>query len=82
MRVHYSGWTTDGAMFDSSVQRGRPSTFPVGGVIKGWTEGLQLMTTGSKFRLWIPAHLAYGDDPTGDRPAGMLVFDVTLIEIL
>jgi peptidylprolyl isomerase len=78
--VHYSGWTTDGRMFDSSVLRGTPASFPLDGVIKGWTEGLQLMVTGEKTRFWIPANLAYGNsDPT--KPRGLLVFDVELIEI-
>jgi FKBP-type peptidyl-prolyl cis-trans isomerase len=81
VKVHYTGWTTDGRMFDSSVKRGQPASFPVGGVIKGWTEALQLMVTGEKRRLWIPAGLAYGETPAGGRPAGMLVFDVELIEI-
>jgi peptidylprolyl isomerase len=81
VEVHYSGWTTDGHMFDSSVKRGQPARFPVGGVIKGWTEGLQLMTVGEKARFWIPANLAYGDSPGGGRPAGMLVFDVELLGI-
>ena len=79
VEVHYSGWTTDGKMFDSSVMRGQPATFPLNGVIKGWTEGLQLMSEGEKTRLWIPAELAYGNRP--GRPAGMLVFDVELIGI-
>ncbi|MCU0795954.1 MAG: FKBP-type peptidyl-prolyl cis-trans isomerase [Akkermansiaceae bacterium] len=79
--VHYSGWTTDGKLFDSSVQRGEPSTFGVGQVIKGWTEGLQLMVEGEKRRFWIPADLAYGENPGAGRPAGMLVFDVELISI-
>ena len=56
--VHYSGWTTDGKMFDSSVSRGEPTSFPLGSVIKGWTEGLQLMVTGEKSRDWIPEELA------------------------
>jgi FKBP-type peptidyl-prolyl cis-trans isomerase len=81
VEVHYTGWTTDGRMFDSSVKRGQPARFPVGGVIKGWTEGLQLMTVGEKTRFWIPANLAYGDSPGGGRPAGMLVFDVELLGI-
>jgi peptidylprolyl isomerase len=81
VEVHYTGWTTDGRMFDSSVKRGQPAKFPVGGVIKGWTEGLQLMTVGEKARFWIPAELAYGDSPGGGRPAGMLVFDVELLGI-
>ena len=79
VEVHYSGWTTDGKMFDSSVMRGQTATFPLNGVIKGWTEGLQLMAEGEKTRLWIPAELAYGNRP--GRPAGMLVFDVELIAI-
>ena len=79
VEVHYSGWTTDGAMFDSSVQRGQPARFPLNGVIPGWTEGLQRMTLGEKMRLWIPKHLAYNDQ--AGRPQGMLVFDVELIAI-
>jgi FKBP-type peptidyl-prolyl cis-trans isomerase len=82
VKVHYSGWTTDGKMFDSSVTRGRPATFGVGQVIKGWTEGLQLMVTGDKTRFWIPADLAYGEKPRPGAPAGTLVFDVELLEIL
>jgi FKBP-type peptidyl-prolyl cis-trans isomerase len=81
VEVHYTGWTTDGRMFDSSVKRGQPARFPVGGVIKGWTEGLQLMTVGEKARFWIPADLAYGESPGGGRPAGMLAFDVELLAI-
>jgi FKBP-type peptidyl-prolyl cis-trans isomerase len=77
--VHYTGWTTDGKMFDSSVQRGTPSVFGVGQVIEGWTEGLQLMSTGDKFRLWIPEGLAYKGRP--GPPKGMLVFDVELVAI-
>lgn len=80
--VHYSGWTTDGKMFDSSVSRGEPTSFPLGGVIKGWTEGLQLMVVGEKRRFWIPEGLAYGPVvPGSGRPGGMLVFDVELIAI-
>ncbi len=83
VRVHYSGWTKDGNMFDSSVTRGRPATFPLNGVIKGWTEGVQLMVEGDKFRFWIPADLAYGDKPTRPgAPSGDLVFDVELIKIV
>ncbi len=78
--VHYSGWTTDGKLFDSSVKRGQPSSFPLNGVIKGWTEGLQLMVEGEKRRFWIPANLAYGE-ASGGRPGGMLVFDVELLAI-
>jgi FKBP-type peptidyl-prolyl cis-trans isomerase len=79
--VHYSGWTTDGKLFDSSVKRGQPTSFPLNGVIKGWTEGLQLMVEGEKRRFWIPANLAYGENPGGGRPGGLLVFDVELISI-
>ena len=77
--VHYSGWQTDGKMFDSSVQRGQPATFPLGGVIAGWTEGVQLMVVGEKRRFWIPESLAYQGQ--AGPPAGMLVFDVELLEI-
>ncbi len=77
--VHYTGWTTDGRMFDSSVQRGQPSTFPLNRVIPGWTEGLQLMVVGEKRRFWIPVQLAYNNMP--GRPPGMLVFDVELLGI-
>ena len=76
--VHYSGWTTDGKMFDSSVTSGQPITFPLNGVIAGWTEGVQLMVEGEKMRFWIPEKLAYkGESP----PYGLLVFDVELIKI-
>ncbi len=77
--VHYTGWTTDGEMFDSSVRRGKPSTFPLRGVIRGWTEGLQLMVVGETTRFWIPESLAYRGQP--GRPAGMLVFDIELLTI-
>lgn len=79
--VHYSGWTTDGRLFDSSVKRNEKASFPLNRVIKGWTEGLQLMVEGEKRRFWIPAELAYGNDAVGGRPAGMLVFDVELFNI-
>ncbi|QTN34391.1 FKBP-type peptidyl-prolyl cis-trans isomerase [Akkermansiaceae bacterium] len=80
--VHYTGWTTDGKQFDSSVERGQPASFPLGGVIKGWTEGLQLMVEGEKRRFWIPEELAYGPVVEGSgRPGGMLVFDVELLGI-
>jgi peptidylprolyl isomerase len=83
VRVHYSGWTTDGKMFDSSVQRGQPATFPLNRVIPGWTEGLQLMSVGGKNRFWIPGNLAYGDKPKRPgAPSGTLVFDVELLEIV
>lgn len=77
--VHYTGWTTDGRMFDSSYARSATSTFPVNRVIKGWGEGVQLMTVGEKRRLWIPEQLAYAGQ--SGRPQGMLVFDVELIDI-
>jgi FKBP-type peptidyl-prolyl cis-trans isomerase len=75
--VHYTGWTTEGEMFDSSVQRGNKATFPLNQVIKGWTEGLQLMVVGEKRRFWIPADLAYGES---GRVPGRLVFDVELFD--
>jgi peptidylprolyl isomerase len=80
VRVHYTGWTTDGKQFDSSVQRGKPAVFPLNKVIPGWTEGLQLMKIGEKARFWIPEDLAYKGRP--GAPAGMLVFDVELLEIV
>ncbi|HBQ16556.1 MAG TPA: FKBP-type peptidylprolyl isomerase, partial [Myxococcales bacterium] len=79
--VHYTGWTTDGAMFDSSVTRGSPATFPLSRVIRGWTEGVPLMVPGEIRRFWIPAALAYGDNPRPGAPRGMLVFDVELMDI-
>jgi peptidylprolyl isomerase len=79
VKVHYTGWTTDGKMFDSSVKRGSPATFGLSAVIKGWTEGLALMKVGEKRRFWIPTELAYNNAP--GKPAGMLVFDVELFEI-
>lgn len=79
--VHYSGWTTDGKLFDSSHKRNQKASFPLNGVIKGWTEGLQLMVVGEKRRFWIPAELAYGNSSGGGRPSGLLVFDVELFEI-
>jgi FKBP-type peptidyl-prolyl cis-trans isomerase len=79
--VHYSGWTTDGAMFDSSVVRGQPATFPLAAVIPGWREAVPTMVVGEKTRFWIPAELAYGADPRPGAPAGMLVFDIELLGI-
>jgi peptidylprolyl isomerase len=76
--VHYTGWTTDGKMFDSSITRNQPANFSLNQVIKGWTEGLQLMTKGEKRRFWIPEELAYKGQP--GRPQGTLVFDVELID--
>ena len=82
VEVHYTGWTTDGKMFDSSVTRGKPATFPLDGVIKGWTEGVQLMDVGDKARFWIPGNLAYGDKPDAPRRARRtLVFDIELISM-
>jgi FKBP-type peptidyl-prolyl cis-trans isomerase len=77
--VHYTGWTTDGKMFDSSVIRQEPSTFSLDGVIPGWTEGVQMMVEGESRRFWIPAKLAYEGMP--DRPQGTLVFDIELLKI-
>ena len=77
--VHYTGWTTDGKMFDSSVTRGAPATFGLDQVIPGWTEGVQLMSVGEKTRFWIPQDLAYKGQQ--GMPRGMLVFDVELIRI-
>lgn len=79
VKVHYTGWTIDGEMFDSSVARGTPSTFGLDQVIAGWTEGLQLMKEGGSHRLWIPETLAYRGQ--AGRPAGMLVFDVELLTV-
>ncbi len=81
VKVHYSGWTPDGQMFDSSVVRGEPSSFGVTRVIRGWTEGVQLMVVGEKRRFWIPSALAYGENPRPGAPRGMLVFDVELFAI-
>ncbi len=76
--VNYTGWTTDGKMFDSSLTRGAPTTFPLDQVIPGWTEGVQLMVEGEKTRFWIPERLAYGGE---HAPYGTLVFDIELIRI-
>lgn len=80
---HYHGTLTDGTVFDSSVQRGQPAAFPLNMVIKGWTEGLQLMAVGSKWRFFIPHHLAYGDRQVGPTigPNSTLIFDVELLGI-
>lgn len=80
VKVHYTGWkASDGEMFDSSLKRGQPAEFPLDGVIKGWTEGVQLMVVGEKRRFWIPTELAYGEQ---GRVAGDLTFDVELLEIV
>lgn len=80
VRVHYTGWTTDGKKFDSSHDRGKPAEFPLNRVIAGWTEGVSMMNEGEKRRLWIPEDLAYQGRP--GAPQGMLVFDVELLEIV
>ena len=84
VRVHYHGELTDGTVFDSSVSRGQPAEFPVTGVIKGWVEALQLMPVGSKWKLYIPHDLAYGERGAGAAipPFAALVFEVELLDIL
>lgn len=83
VRTHYHGTLIDGTVFDSSYDRGQPAEFPVGGVIAGWTEALQLMNAGSKWRLYVPSELAYGAQGVGSIPPhSVLVFDVELLEIL
>ena len=84
VKVNYHGTLTDGTVFDSSVERGEPVEFPVNRVIAGWTEALKLMPVGSKFRLFIPADLAYGERAAGPKigPNSTLIFDVELLEIL
>jgi len=77
--VHYTGWTTDGKMFDSSVARGMPAVLKLEDVIRGWTEGMQLMVEGERTRFWIPQSLAYKGE--AGAPRGMLVFDIDLIKI-
>ena len=81
--VHYHGTLIDGTVFDSSVDRGQPATFPVGGVIQGWVEALQLMNVGSKYKLFIPSNLAYGERGAGGSigPNETLVFEVELLSI-
>jgi hypothetical protein len=83
VHVHYHGTTLDGVVFDSSVDRGKPTTLPLDRVIKGWTEGLQLMKVGSKYRFTIPPELAYGTKGAGDTigPDETLVFEIELLEI-
>jgi FKBP-type peptidyl-prolyl cis-trans isomerase FklB len=83
VRTHYHGTLIDGTVFDSSYERGQPAEFPVGGVIAGWVEALQLMNTGSKWRLHVPSELAYGGQAAGSIPPhSVLVFDVELLDIL
>jgi len=82
VKVHYTGTFIDGKIFDSSVQRGEPIVFPLNGVIRGWTEGIQLMTIGSKYKFYIPYNLAYGErGREGIPPFSTLIFEVELIEI-
>ena len=84
VKVHYVGTLIDGTEFDSSVKRNEPATFPVVGVIPGWTEALQLMPVGSKFKLCIPQNLAYGATGAGEviKPYSTLIFEVELLEIV
>ncbi|WP_404340083.1 FKBP-type peptidyl-prolyl cis-trans isomerase [Pseudoalteromonas mariniglutinosa] len=84
VRTHYHGTLINGTVFDSSYERGQPAEFPISGVIKGWTEALQMMATGSKWRLYVPHELAYGERGAGAAiaPFSTLVFDVELLEIL
>ncbi len=83
VKVHYKGTLLDGTVFDSSYDRGEPITFPLNGVIKGWTEGLQLMSEGSKYILYIPSDLGYGDRGAGAqiKPGATLIFEVELLEV-
>jgi FKBP-type peptidyl-prolyl cis-trans isomerase FklB len=84
VRVHYHGTLLDGSVFDSSYDRGQPAEFPVSGVIKGWTEALQFMKTGTKLKLHVPAELAYGEQGAGGAigPHSTLIFDVELLDII
>jgi len=84
VRVHYHGTLIGGDVFDSSYDRGQPAEFPVGGVIRGWTEALQMMPAGSKWRLYVPHDLAYGEQGAGGAigPFSTLIFDVELLEII
>jgi peptidylprolyl isomerase len=82
VKVHYHGTLLDGSVFDSSVSRGEPISFGLHQVIKGWTEGLQLMVVGDKYKLFIPSHLAYGNRSTGSiQPGSTLIFEVELLGI-
>lgn len=82
VKVHYHGTLLDGTVFDSSVERNEPISFPLNRVIKGWTEGVQLMVVGDKFKFFIPADLAYGNSAAGTiKPGSLLIFEVELLEI-
>jgi len=83
VKCHYHGTVINGQIFDSSVDRGEPISFPLGNVIRGWQEGLQLMTVGSKYKFFIPSDLAYGDQQKGDKiaPGSLLIFEVELLGI-
>ncbi len=82
VKVHYHGLLLDGTVFDSSVERGQPISFPLNQVIKGWTEGVQLMVIGDKFKFFIPPELGYGNSATGKiTPGSLLIFEVELLEI-
>ncbi|MDO9155340.1 FKBP-type peptidyl-prolyl cis-trans isomerase [Sediminibacterium sp.] len=83
VKCHYHGTVISGEIFDSSVDRGEPVTFPLGNVILGWQEGLQLMTVGSKWKFYVPADLAYGDQQKGDKiaPGSLLIFEVELLGV-
>lgn len=82
--VHYHGTLIDGTVFDSSIDRGDPAQFALNGVIPGWTEGIQLMSVGAKYKFYLPSNLAYGENGAGDviQPGAMLIFEVELLEIL
>jgi peptidylprolyl isomerase len=82
VEVHYTGWKMDGTKFDSSHDRNAPAQFPLEATVKGWSEGVQLMVTGEKRRLWVPPALAYGDKASPRAPGGPLVFDIELLKIL
>lgn len=83
MTVHYKGTLLDGTEFDNSYSRGEPATFEVGGVIPGWSEALQLMSAGGKYKLYVPSKLAYGDQGAGGKiaPNSLLIFEVELLKI-
>ena len=84
VKCHYEGTLIDGTLFDSSIKRGQPATFPLNGVIRGWTEGLQLMKEGATYKFFIPYNLAYGENGAGNMipPFAALIFEVQLIEVL